>query len=368
MELTEIIKQKVKNEGPICFQEFMEMCLYHADLGYYSSPQNKIGMDGDFYTSTCLTPVFGALIGKQLEEMWQTMGEPAFTVVEYGAGTGALCHDILTYLKGNKKMHDQLRYCIIEKSPAMRALEKKHLNEKVCWYDSIQEIPEINGCIISNELVDNFSVHQVVMEEELKEVFVDYQDGFVEVLKPASEVLQGYLSELGIELPQGFRTEINLQALSWISDVAAALNTGYVMTIDYGHQSAELYKACRSGGTLLCYYKHSINDCVFDNIGKQDITSHVNFSALMHWGGKNGLDHCGLTDQCHFLLALGFKDFINQEMSYEKDILQAAKKASILSHTLLIDMGNKFKVLIQKKGLNPQQRISGLKFNYAEES
>lgn len=98
MELSGIIIQKIRDEGPICFQEFMELCLYYPDLGYYTIAGSRIGKEGDFYTSACLTPVFGALIGKQLEEMWRIMGEPAFTIVEYGAGTGSLCHDILTYL------------------------------------------------------------------------------------------------------------------------------------------------------------------------------------------------------------------------------------------------------------------------------
>src|ERR1700744_5774987 len=177
MDLTELIIQEIDSEGPISFRDFMEMCLYYPDLGYYTRLA-QIGKDGDFYTSTSLTPVFGILIGKQLEEMWRNLGESAFTIVEYGAGTGSLCHDILIYLKCNNKMYDQLRYCIIEKSPAMRSLERRCLNEKVCWCDTIEEISEINGCILSNEVIDNFAVYQVVMDDELMEVFVDFQDGF----------------------------------------------------------------------------------------------------------------------------------------------------------------------------------------------
>src|SRR5688572_14846279 len=164
--LSEIIIQKIKNEGPVSFHDFMEMALYYPELGYYMSAQNKIGTNGDYYTSSNLTPVFGAMIGRQIEEMWSLLEEKAFTVVEYGAGTGFLCHDILDHLKNNEKSYNQLTYCIIEKSPVMREKEKAHLNEKVIWYNSIRDIPEINGCILSNELLDNFSVHQVVMEDE----------------------------------------------------------------------------------------------------------------------------------------------------------------------------------------------------------
>ena len=360
MELAEIIIHKIKNEGPISFQQFMEMCLYYPDLGYYTSNQNRIGKEGDFYTSACLSPVFGALIGRQLEEMWHMLDEDApFTIVEYGAGTGILCQDILTALQNNKEMYDQIRYCIIEKSPAMQAVEKNRLQQKVSWYNSINELSGFNGCVLSNELVDNFSVHQVLMQKELMEVFVDYQNGFIEILKPAKQELKDYVSELGIELPAGFRTEINLQAINWIQEAARALNRGYVITIDYGYPASELYKESRKEGTLMCYHKHKVNSFVYENVGRQDITSHVNFSALSHWGSKSGLSDCGFTDQCHFLLSLGFNEYLNQAMSSEKDIVTAAKRASIISHTLLMDMGRKFKVLIQEKGVC-QKKLAGL--------
>ncbi|MEJ7679385.1 MAG: class I SAM-dependent methyltransferase [Segetibacter sp.] len=148
------------------------------------------------------------------------------TIVEYGAGTGVLCHDILDYLRNNKQFYDQLNYCIIEKSPVMREKQKAHLYEKVSWHNTIQDIPEITGCILSNELLDNFSVYQVVMEDELMEVFVDYKDGFVELLRPAKKALTDYMAELSVVLPKGFRTEINLEATEWIKEIAASLKKG----------------------------------------------------------------------------------------------------------------------------------------------
>lgn len=359
MLLSEIIKQKIKEEGPISFRDFMEMALYYPGLGYYTSDSDKIGTIGDFYTSSNLTPGYGAMIARQLEEMWTLSGEKEFTIVEYGAGTGALCRDILDCLKVNPKLYEALDYVIIEKSPAMRAKEKTHLHEKVSWHDSIQNIAGITGCILSNELVDNFSVHQVVMEDELMEIFVDYRHDFVEVLQPAPPSLKEYLAELKIRLPKGFRTEINLEATRWISEIAAALRRGYVMTIDYGSPSSELYKEHRSHGTLLCYHKHKLNDSPYQNIGEQDITAHVNFSALQHWGSKNGLDCCGFTDQAHFLLSLGFSDYLLNMATQEQDMIAYYKKRMHLINTLLMDMGSKFKVLIQRKGI-PQYKLSGL--------
>jgi len=350
MTLKEIIIEKIRTGGPITFREFMEMCLYYPELGFYMSPNCSIGKDGSFYTSAYLTSAFGAVIGKQLEEMWNTLGRGEFTVVEYGAGTGILCHDILCYLKNNHgEMYEQLSYSIIEKSPVMRKVEKKLLTEKVSWYHSVGEMPQFRGCIFSNELVDNFAVHQVVMADELMEVYVSYDNGFNELLRPAGPELREYIEELGINLPNGFRTEVNLEAKHWVKEVVHALAQGYVMTIDYGHLSNELYKQSRSNGTLLCYQNHRINESFYEDIGQQDITSHVNFSALRYWGENSGLKEHWFTDQCQFLLAMGFNDFLNQSLSQEKDILLAAKKASMIRHTLLFDMGTKFKVLVQKK-------------------
>lgn len=360
MQLSEIIIDKIKKEGPVSFRDFMEMCLYYPSLGYYTSAKERIGTKGDFYTSSNLTHVFGAMIGKQLEEMWQVLGESDFTIVEYGAGTGQLCIDILSYLQHNDKIYSKLRYCIIEKSPAMIERQKKILNTKVTWYNNVFEIPHLSGCIISNELLDNFPVHRVVMEDELNEIFVDYKNYFIEVLKPARDDLKNYLLELGITLPKGFRTEINLDSSQWLKDNAEALEKGFILTIDYGYPSHDLYNSLRQDGTLMCYHLHRTNNNPYINIGDQDITSHVNFSALCHWGWKNGIACCGLTNQASFLLSLGYKEYVKNQYVEAEDVIDLARKESVLSHTLLFDMGMKYKVLVQRKGL-PACDLSGLK-------
>src|ERR1700757_1503027 len=355
MQLTEIIIKRIQKEGPISFRDFMEMSLYYPELGYYTSASihDKIGKNGDYYTSSSLTPIFGALIGRQLEQMDNILNKDKFTIVEYGAGTGSLCRDILAYLKDNKKLYKKLNYCIIEKSPSLREKEKSHLAEKVSWFNSIYDIPKFTGCLLSNELVDNFSVHRVVMKDELMEVFVDYKNGFIELLKPASKELVDYMAELKVELPQGFCTEINLQATEWIKEISGVLKKGYVMTIDYGFPSYELYSEYRRNGTLTCYNKHRINNYPYRDIGKQDITSHVNFSALYLWGLKHGLEGCGYTNQANFLLALGFKDYLKKTMKLENGGYNF-KKEIFLTQMLLADMGSKFKVLIQQKEMPKQ--------------
>lgn len=361
MLLSEIIIERIKKEGPLSFRDFMEMALYYPELGYYNSAQKKIGAEGDFYTSANLTAAFGAMIGRQMEEMWQILEKKPFKIVEYGAGTGLLCHDILDYLKNNSDLYDSLNYCIIEKSASMREIQKKHLHEKVSWYNSIQEIPEINGCILSNELIDNFSVHQVIMKDRLQEIFVDYKEHFIEILKPAKKELTDYFTSLNVQLPEGYHTEINLEATSWIKEVSKSLRKGYLITIDYGSLSAELYNNRRSCGTLLCYYKHQQNDNPYQFIGQQDITTHINFSALSHWGSQYGIEPCGIVNQVEFLLALGIKEYQNSILINNPDNLALAMQQSLINYRLLMDMGMKFKVLIQQKAV-PEYPLCGLKF------
>lgn len=366
LSLAEIIQHKIYKEGLISFRDFMEMALYYPELGYYTSIPNKIGKDGDFFTSPCLTNVFGHIIARQLEEMWQFTGKAEFTIVEYGAGMGSLCIDILDQIKNNRPFYKKLKYCIIEKSEAMRvkeqnAITRLNISDKVRWYNSIEEIRPFTGCVIANEVVDNFSVHKVVMnKDELMEVFVGYENKFIEVLQPAQQILKDYFKQLKVELPDGFCTEVNLQAIEWIKNISASIMKGFVLTIDYGFPSSELYQSNRRLGTIVCYNKHTVNDLIYKNIGEQDITTHINFSALDLWGARSGLTNCGFTNQAQFLLSLGLTEYLRKIEETEKANFEIRKKLLLL-HNLLMSMGRKIKVLVQQKGLK-QPFLSGLKF------
>jgi SAM-dependent MidA family methyltransferase len=352
MPLHELIIYTIKNRGPLSFHDFMEMALYYPGQGYYTAPRDKTGAAGDFYTSPYLSGLFGEMIAGQLEEMWHLLDRRPFTIVECGAGTGLLCRDILHSLQRNKELYDHLQYIIIEKSEWMRQKEQtllaaEGLLPKLRWAASLRELPPIHGCILSNELVDNFAVHQVVMCDQLMEVFVTYDDGFREILRPAGPELAGYLREFRIDLPKGYRAEINLEATEWIRDAAEVLSSGFVLTIDYGHSAADLYS--RQTGTLACYHKHEVGHCPYDHIGEQDITTHVNFSALDRWGSRHGLEHCGYTNQTRFLQGLGLTSRIHH-LGISAPQLRT-----------LLEMGTKFKVLIQRKNLR-RVFLSGLQF------
>lgn len=359
MTLSDLIIQKIKREGPISFRDFMEMALYYPEFGYYTSDKEKIEKTGDFYTSSNLTSAFGEMLGKQIEEMWHMIGEKKFNVVEIGAGTGLLSKDVLTYLKKNQGLFQSLNYCIVEKSPSLQNKQKKLLgDENVHWYRSKNEIEGMKGCIFSNELPDAFPVHVVEMKNQLMEVLVGFEKSFIEILKPAPAQLTDYLKELDVTLHYGYRTEINIDAIQWIQEIGSILKKGFVITVDYGYLSDELYQEYRNRGTLMCYHNHTVNESPFENIGKQDITSHVNFSALDHWGRKNGLELCGFTDQAHFLMGLGIDEYL-KDLQGKNPVDYYKKMLPIKS--LIMDMGKTFKVMIQKKGIG-QAELSGLKF------
>jgi SAM-dependent MidA family methyltransferase len=203
------------------------------------------------------------------------------------------------------------------------------------------------------------------MEDRLMEVFVDYDGDFTETLRPAGPALTGYLQQLGVTLPQGFRAEINLEATEWIGQVSAALRKGFVITIDYGNSSSALYHD--KTGTLICYHRHTMNHSPYAFIGEQDITSHVNFSALDHWGRREGLEYCGYTSQARFLQGLGLNRRLYQlEKENASDPRGPAgeTRQAVLHqlYTLLVGMGNTFKVLIQRKDIG-HGFLSGLQFS-----
>lgn len=347
MSAREVIAREIKRRGAIPFRDFMELALYHERYGYYCSSRERIGKHGDYFTASNVSPLFGAMLARQFEEMRRLLASERFTLVEMGAGTGLLAGDVLSSLGG------EVRYVIVERSSNMRRRQRSALGGSVEVLDSLRELGEIEGCIFSNELVDAFPVHVVEMREgELKEVHVTLREGeFREVLLPARDELKNYFRELGVELEEGFRTEVNLETLRWLREVSRVLKRGFLLTIDYGYPSGELYASYRSAGTLLCYHRHRVVANPYVNVGEQDITSHVNFSALAHFGERAKLKVAGFTDLASFLLSLG----LDEEMLKlrEEKGEEAYLRALLPLKRLLMpgSMGEIFKVLVQYKGM-----------------
>ena len=359
MDLIEIIIDRIKNEGPISFHDYMEMALYYPGLGYYTKDSAQFGKGGDYYTSPVLSEIYGNMLGKQIEEMWQILKKKDFTIVEYGAGAGNLCSDILNYLQKNEELYEKLEYVIIEKGDFLAGKQKSVLKEKVRWVNDISELGNFSGCIISNEVLDNFAVHVVDMQDQLMEVFVGYEKGIKEIFLPAKRELIDYFKDQNIKLPKDYRTEINMESKEWLQKNAMHLQSGFQITIDYGFRSHEYYKPDRSKGTLACYFQHTVTENFYEHPGQQDITAHVNFSSLAEWGKEFGLKVNGYTNQNYFLRSLGVANYLRvleQESSEEnKALLFQANK-------LLFEMGSAFKVLIQQKNVDGA-RLTGMQFS-----
>ncbi len=353
-DLRSIIIDKIHKEGPITFETFMDFALYYPGLGYYTSPHTEIGRSGDFYTGPHLHPIFGALIARQIEEMWGLMGRPSdFVIVEAGAGKGYLCHDILSYLS-ERDLYNSVHYKIIEINPDVRESQTRLLRrfeDRVSWIGSLEEIQGIRGCIISNELIDAFPVHVVKMERgRLKEVFVSSDgNGLTGVLdEPSTGEIEDYFRDVNLNFPDGYRTEVNLRARQWLKDIGDSLKEGFVFTIDYGYSSREYYDPERSSGTLLCYHRHQVVENPYINIGNQDITVHVNFSALRKWGEESGLMPVGYCPQGIFLIAMGIDELLQEIYETSRDYTSEVLKLKAL--ILPQGMGDSHQVFIQYKG------------------
>jgi len=358
MNLADLIIDRIKQNETISFRDYMDMALYHGDLGYFTS-SNTIGKKGDFFTSPFISSAFGAMIGRQIEEFRKQISGD-FTIIEYGAGTGLLCYDILEYLKLNHEGFKSIRYVIIEKSSVLRKISQKYLGRRVAWLDDISELGKVNGCVISNELFDNFPVHRMVRQnQQFMEVFVDYQNGFKEILKPAKKDIVNVFDYNQIDFPDGFCTEVCADAMEWYKKVSEVLDRGYIMTIDYGYLLEELLQQQRTLGTIRCYHKHQVNFDLYQRPGEQDITSDVNFSSLCYWGSKNGFQFTGYVSQNHFLRALGFVPYLSDMNDRQENKIYAFT-------TLLNKMGKQFKVLIQHKNVSSSP-LSGLTFQQPEE-
>ena len=377
--LYKIVSEKINNSptSKITFAEYLDLVLYHPQYGYYSSGTVSIGSQGDFFTASSLGQDFGELLAIQFVQMWQLLDCPAtFSIVEMGAGNGNLAQDILNYLTANHpEILPSLEYVIVEKSPQLIEQQQQLLGHfsqvKIKWKSwSDIEDRSIVGCFFSNELIDAFAVHQItVQDRQLQEVYLTIEsDKITEVYsKVSTPQIEKYFQLIDIDLlqphyPDGYRTEINLAALDWLDTVNSKLQQGYLLTIDYGYPAAKYYHPQRSQGTLQCYYQHRRHNNPYVNLGQQDITTHVDFTALENYGKQHGLASLGLTKLAIFLMALGLGDRLQELSSGKYNVMEILQRRDAL-HQLINPTGlGGFGVLVQGKNLNQtQQKITGLK-------
>jgi SAM-dependent MidA family methyltransferase len=308
--LQQLIIERIQREGPITFADYMRMALYEPGYGYYVSGATRVGWEGDFYTSTDVGSFFANCMGRQLQQMWEQLGKPApFSVLEQGAGRNDLAQGVRIWAEREApEFFSVLDYRTEDISTGQDATTS-----------TTENMPRV---LLSNELVDAFPVHIVeARQSRLYEVFVDVQDGHLrEVLnEPYSQDVAGYLDSYNIPWTtygDGWRAEINLEARHWMQNAAQILlgpastprQPSFLLTIDYGDQAQELYTNWRRKGTLTCYFRHRVTEQPLARPGAQDITAHVNFSALIDEGKRQGLELQAFPTQRQWLMDMGIQD------------------------------------------------------------
>ena len=362
----------VRHSGPMTFEQYMALCLYHPEHGYYMQGRERTGVKGDYFTSPDLHPIFARLIARQAVEMWKALGRPPrFAWVEMGPGRGWFARDFLRWVRGtHPEFFQALDYIAIEPGPHQRALLRERLagdglESKVQILENLEQIGQQTGCFFSNELVDAFPVAVVTrVGGRLKEIYVtadgdELREKFGAI---GSTGVAAYVARYAKGMEDDHRVEVNLRAAQWVRTIAEKLARGFVVTIDYGDLAPNLFTPDRPHGTLMSYRGHAAAEDIYNAPGEQDLTAHVNFSALIDAGREVGLDLTGFTTQERFLLAIGerneFGDLYDPGQN-ETEQLQARLKLKRLINPE--GMGTIFKVLVQHRGIASPQ-ITGLKY------
>jgi len=356
--LSQFIQHDIAAHGGwISFARYMELALYAPGLGYYTAGAHKFGEAGDFITAPELSVLFGKTLARQMQ---QIMAQSAPHILELGAGSGKLAVDMLTELEGLNALPDT--YSILEVSADLRQRQRAqvaeklpHLLARVHWLDALPE--KFSGAIVANEVLDALPVH-----------LVDWCDGGVEergvlatesgfVYAPRDIANPALLAAAkNISVPDGYQSEICLAARGLIQSLAASLQQGALLLIDYGFGAAEFYHAQRNRGTLMCHYRHHAHDDAFYLPGLQDITAHVNFTDIAECGIDAGLELLGYTNQAFFLINGGITELLAQQ---DPENLRAylPLSAQLQKLTSPSEMGDLFKVIAFGRGMT--QGLSG---------
>ena len=347
LRLIQLLTQEIAaNNGALDFSRFMHLALYAPGLGYYAAGKTKLGAAGDFITAPELSPLFGRCLARQCAQVLRTL--PHGDILEAGGGSGALAVSLLSELETLNTL--PATYFIIEVSADLRARQKErikqdlpHLYDRVRWLETLPK-HGFKGIVLANELLDALPVERFhVSANGVTQLQVGLQDtAFVWRERPAAPELAQRVTPL--QLSGGYYSEVNLQAEAWVQTVAAILDTGVVLLIDYGFPHAEFYHPQRAQGTLMCHYRHRAHSDPLILVGLQDITAHVDFTAMAEAGHAAGLAVLGYTTQAAFLLACGLMEFA-QQSDPEQIKTHLTLTHQIKKLTLPSEMGELFKVI-----------------------
>jgi SAM-dependent MidA family methyltransferase len=341
------------HDGVIDFSRFMELALYAPGLGYYSAGRQKFGAAGDFVTAPELGALFARCLAQPCAQVLTVLG--GADILEAGAGSGALAADLLRELEALDSL--PRNYFILELSAELRArqaqtlkLKVPHLFDRAHWLETFPA-KGFRGVVFANELLDAMPVERFRMTAAgLRQLQVGWKENhFVWRERSADVALQRRVGALC--LPEHYTSEINLHAEAWVGSIADRLTEGVVLLVDYGFPRAEFYHPQRAGGTLMCHYRHRAHADPLIGVGLQDITAHVDFTAIAEAGRATGLELLGYTSQASFLLDCDLEKILSA--SDPNDVrAHLALTRQIKKLTLPQEMGELVKVMALGRGLN----------------
>ncbi len=371
--LRQRIADEIRRDGPMPFSRYMQMCLYEPELGYYSHSREQFGRAGDFYTSSDVHAVFGRLLARQFEEMWRALDSPQrIDVIELGPGRGLFARDVLDWsAKHFPEFSGALRYALVEQSAHLRARLQERLAEHVAVerarvFDSLEAAASTAGeniIVFGNEFFDALPVEVVDYRGGLR---IGLENGkFVETFVPPAKAEVEFLDRYGVHPEEGERVEATLVSLEWMERIAEAFRRkrGFLVAIDYGYTREEQL-AGRHRDTIMSYRQHTASTPPYEAPGEQDITAHVNFTAIRARGLQRGLDPVALLTQSQFLIGIGEETQFADAFQDCKLPQERAKVALQLKHLISpTGMGETFQVLLMSAGVTKEEAagLSGLK-------
>jgi SAM-dependent MidA family methyltransferase len=361
-ELLRLLHDEIRARGPLTFARFMELALHHPEHGYYAAGPERLGRAGDFFTASDVGPAFGACLARQLVEMDAILDRPnPFRYVEHGAGRGMLARDVVDALTAEAPdLARRLDALLIDSSRGMRAAAA--LRVPTARVATPRDAPAGGaGCVVAVELLDALPVHRIRRRGAvLYEVMVDLRgERLVEVEEVAQDELLDWVARYGAARGDGDEAEACLALGPALSDLAAAIDRGFVVIVDYGHDADRLFGPAHRRGTLLAYQRHRVSEELLARVGEQDLTAHVNLTALAAEAEALGLHVAGRTTQDRFLIANGILDDLDAEARGPLAATKRRLQAKQLIHPQ--GMGTTFKVVVLMKGMRPDLVVRGLR-------
>ncbi|MCI0505864.1 MAG: SAM-dependent methyltransferase [Gammaproteobacteria bacterium] len=356
-QLIRLLGNEIEEQGGrISFERYMSLALTAPGLGYYVAGNQKLGARGDFVTAPEISSLYSRCLARQCAQVLTHLASSGEAgILEFGAGSGIMAADILLELERLDTLPS--RYSILEVSGELKHRQKQtlqqkaaHLMDRVHWLDSLPP-PGFRGVILANEVLDALPVHLFFKENDrLGEFYVAWNgERFIwEKGDFSNKPVAARVNELSRSLPDSYRSEINLAMDAWIASVAGIIGQAVVLIIDYGFPHHEYYHPQRDRGTLMCHYRHRSHGDPFVYPGLQDITAHVDFTAVAEAAHAAGLQVAGYTTQAMFLLANGLENMPQSIDVNDPEFLRLARQIKIL--TMPGEMGELFKVIALNKG------------------